>query len=62
MSVEEYFSTIMMVLMGLTFIALALIFLYMVYGEKEEAPSVETKATTATNFALSWANRILFYL
>ena len=36
MNVETYFSMIISILIGLTFIALFLVFLYMVYGEKEE--------------------------
>jgi len=39
LSVEEYFGIIINILMGLTFIALMLIFLYMIYGEKEEKSS-----------------------
>jgi len=40
MGVDEYFSMVILALMGLTFIALVLAFLYMIYGEKEEsAPS-----------------------
>jgi len=43
LTVDEYFAMILMVLMGLTFIALLLIFYYMVYGEKEEStPSPKT--------------------
>jgi hypothetical protein len=37
MSIDEYYVLIISVLMGLTFIALILIFLYMIYGEKEES-------------------------
>ncbi len=37
MSVEEYFVTVKLILMGLTFIALLLIFLLMIYREKEES-------------------------
>jgi flagellar basal body-associated protein FliL len=61
MSVEEYFSIMIWVLMGLTFIAISLIFLYMVYGEKEES-SDTTKSTTALNFISSWTNKIFFRL
>ncbi|MBS7614963.1 hypothetical protein KEJ18_04450 [Candidatus Bathyarchaeota archaeon] len=44
MTVEEYFSTIIWILMGLTFIAISLIFLYMIYGEKEETSQTESPA------------------
>jgi hypothetical protein len=62
MSVEEYFSVVIWFLMGLSFIAISLIFLYMIYGEKEEASSGTTKGTTALNFILSRTNKILFCL
>lgn len=39
MSVADYFGMIILILMGLTFIALFLAFLYMIYGEKEEGTS-----------------------
>jgi len=43
MGVDEYFSMVILALMGLTFIALVLAFLYMIYGEKEESvPSSKT--------------------
>jgi len=62
MTTEVYFSIIIWILMGLTFIAISLIFLYMIYGEKEETSSSATKATKATNFILKRANRIpLFF-
>ena len=38
MSVRDYFDTIIWILMGLAFIAISLIFLFMIYGEKEETP------------------------
>ena len=64
MGIEEYFSTIIWVLMGLTFVVISLIFLYMIYGEKEEATetSSSTKATTATNHLFKFTNRILAFL
>ena len=37
MNVEEYFGMIINILMGLTLIVLVLIFLYMIYGEKESS-------------------------
>jgi hypothetical protein len=39
MGVDEYFGTIILILEGLSFIAILLIFLYMIYGEKEERGS-----------------------
>jgi hypothetical protein len=48
LTADEYFAMIILALMGLTFIAFLLIFLYMVYGEKEEkVPS--TKMTFLKN-------------
>lgn len=37
MGVDQYFGTIILILEGLAFIAIFLIFLYMIYGEKGEA-------------------------
>jgi|GEM_PF-3450580 uncharacterized membrane protein len=64
MSIEEYFSTLIWVLMGLTFVVISLIFLYMIYGEKEEAveTSSPTKATTAANRVFRFTNRISTFL
>jgi hypothetical protein len=64
MSVEEYFSTIIWILMGLTFIAISLIFIYMIYGEKEEATetSSSTKAITVTNTILKFTSKIQVFL
>ncbi len=64
MSVEDYFSTIIWVLMGLAFIAIALIFLYMIYGEKEETSQFAgpTKAVKVLNNILQIASKILFFL
>ncbi len=64
MSVEEYFSTIIWILMGLTFIAISLIFLYMIYGEKEEATetSSSTKAVTVTRHVLRFTGKISAFL
>jgi len=64
MSVEEYFSTIIWILMGLTFIAISLIFLYMIYGEKEESTetSSSTKAITVTNSILKFTSKIQVFL
>ncbi|MEM2888140.1 MAG: hypothetical protein QXI71_04660 [Candidatus Bathyarchaeia archaeon] len=42
MTIEEYFSTIIWILMGLAFIAISLIFLYMIYGEGEETTQSES--------------------
>jgi len=39
LNVEEYFSMVINILMGLTLIAFVLIFFYMVYGKKEEESS-----------------------
>lgn len=39
MGVDEYFGTIILILEGLSFVAIFLIFLYMIYGEKEEGRS-----------------------
>jgi uncharacterized membrane protein len=54
MSVGDYFSTLIWILMGLAFIAISLIFLYMIYGEKEEKAS-STTVTKVTKLA----NKIL---
>jgi len=64
MSVEDYFSTIIWVLMGLAFIAIALIFLYMIYGEKEETSQFagSIKAVKVLNNILQIASKILFFL
>jgi hypothetical protein len=64
MSVEEYFSTIIWILMGLTFIAISLIFLYMIYVEKEESTetSSSTKAITVTNSILKFTSKIQVFL
>jgi len=43
LSVEEYFSMIINILMGLTFIVLVLIFFYMIYGKREEESSSSTR-------------------
>jgi hypothetical protein len=50
--------------MGLTFIAISLIFLYMIYGEKEEATetSRSTKAITVTNNILKFTSKIPAFL
>ncbi len=37
MGVDQYFGTIILILEGLSFIAILLVFLYMIYGEKEES-------------------------
>ena len=43
MTSEGYYMMIIFILMGLTFITLFLLFLYMIYGEKEEElPSQKT--------------------
>ena len=39
MGIDEYFGTIILILEGLSFVAIFLIFLYMIYGEKEEGKS-----------------------
>jgi hypothetical protein len=64
MSIEEYFSTIIWILMGLTFIAISLIFIYMIYGEKEEATesSSSTKAITVTNSIIKFKSKIQVFL
>ena len=47
MTVEDFFDKIVLIVSGLTFIALLLAFLYMVYGEKEEAaPSSAAKLSS----------------
>lgn len=56
MNVEEYFGMIISILMGLTFIALFLIFLYMIYGEKEKSIPSSKLA-----FFKNILNFILFY-
>jgi hypothetical protein len=62
MSVEEYFSIMIWVLMGLTFIALSLIFLYLIYGKKEEASPDMTKMATATNLILKLTDKMHFLI
>lgn len=57
MTAEEYFGLIIYVLMGLTFIALVLIFLYMIYGGKEEATS-----SPKVTFIRNVLNTLLFRL
>ncbi len=50
MTVSSYFDMIIWILMGLAFIAISLIFLYMIYGEKEPSrPSSLTKNVKFTN-------------
>jgi len=39
MQIEAFFAMILIILSAVSFITLALIFLYMVYGEEEEPPS-----------------------
>jgi len=47
MDIATYFGMIVYILIGLTFIALVFAFLYMVYGEKEEAaPSSAAKLSS----------------
>jgi len=46
LNAEEYFGMIINILMGLTLIMLVLIFLYMIYGEKEERSSPSTRKVT----------------
>lgn len=41
MGLDEYFGLIIMILTALTFVALSLIFLYMIYGEKRETVLVK---------------------
>ena len=48
MTVEEYFGMIINISMGLTLVALMLIFLYMIYGEKEKESSSTTKKAAKT--------------
>ncbi|OYT49904.1 hypothetical protein B6U79_00875 [Candidatus Bathyarchaeota archaeon ex4484_231] len=54
MTPDEYFSMIILVLMGLTFVAISLIFLYVVYGEKET-----TVQTTKANMRQMFFNSFL---
>jgi hypothetical protein len=54
MPVDYYFSIIIWVLMGLDFIVISLIFLYMIYGEKEE-----TAQSTSPTKAVMVADSIL---
>jgi len=42
LNADEYFGMIINILMGLTFVVLILIFLYMIYGEREKEPSSST--------------------
>jgi uncharacterized membrane protein len=44
MNINEYFGMIIFILMGLTFIALVLIFLFMIYGGKTDKSSFKVKA------------------
>jgi len=44
LTTEEYFGMIINILMGLTLIVFAAIFLYMVYCEKEEKPLASTRS------------------
>jgi hypothetical protein len=44
MNINEYFGMIIFILMGLTFIALVLIFLFMIYGGKANKSSLKVKA------------------
>ncbi|MCS7120847.1 MAG: hypothetical protein RMJ07_06870 [Nitrososphaerota archaeon] len=58
MSVEEYYAMIRLILMGLTFIALLLIFLYMMHGEKEEKAKPERTAVfkRCLSASIMWLN------
>jgi flagellar basal body-associated protein FliL len=60
MSVDNYFSIIISILMGLAFVAISLIFLYIIYGEKEETAesTSPTKAAIVTDRILLTACRI----
>jgi len=64
MSIEDYFGIIIWVLMGLAFVAIALIFLYMIYGEKEETPksASPTKAIKISNSILQITCKIPVFL
>ena len=53
MSVSDYFDTIIWILMGLAFIVISLIFLYMIYGGEEE-----TAQSTGSTKAVKVAERI----
>jgi flagellar basal body-associated protein FliL len=48
MSVGDYFAIIIWILMGLAFIAISLIFLYIIYGEKEETAESRSPTKPAT--------------
>jgi len=48
LTVEEYFGMIINISMGLTLVALMLIFLYMIYGEKEKELSSSTNKAAKT--------------
>lgn len=56
MTSEEYFVMIMYILMGLTFVAFVLLFLYIIYDEKEDGLSSKTALTK------NILNTFLFYL
>ena len=54
MTVEDYFGMIINISKGLTLIALMLIFLYMIYGEKKEgSPSSTEKMAVKISQSLS---------
>ncbi|MCW4044433.1 MAG: hypothetical protein NWE94_02825 [Candidatus Bathyarchaeota archaeon] len=42
MDLGAYFTTLQYILMGATFVALVLIFLYVYYGKEEEQPTEKT--------------------
>ncbi len=59
MGIDEYFTMVMLVLMGLTLIAFCLVFLYMMYGEKEESTPSPSRALlrNIAGLALLWLSR-----
>ncbi|MEM2111370.1 MAG: hypothetical protein QXX08_05780 [Candidatus Bathyarchaeia archaeon] len=57
MDIESYFGMILSILIGLTFITLVFIFLYIVYGEKEEGTST-SKIEYFKNTLESIINRV----
>ena len=62
MTTEEYFGMIINILMGLTFIVLVMIFLYMIYGEKEGKSSSLTKKLEILQDAFVTLQRFYFLL
>jgi uncharacterized membrane protein len=65
MSAENLFSNIIIpILMGLAFIVISLVFLYIIYGEKEEATqsASQTKSVKAADSILRSPTRLEHFL